>query len=74
MLLCLAILLFSSQLLSLFQMSTEMLENTSILISTLTGWKTCCGMGLNRSHAPCIIYGDTTGNYLSHFCLVLYPF
>lgn len=34
---CLAILLFSSQLLSLFQMSTEMLENPSIKISTFTG-------------------------------------
>lgn len=49
--LCLAVLLFSSQLLLLFQMSTKMLENTSILISTFTGWKTYCGMGLNGSHA-----------------------
>lgn len=35
--LCLAILLFSSQLLSLFQMSTEMLENLSIQICTFSG-------------------------------------
>lgn len=72
--LCLVILLFSSHLLSLFQMLIEMLENPSILISTFTGWKACCGMGLNRSHASCIIYGVTRGNCLSHFCLVLYPF
>lgn len=74
--LCFILLLFSSQLLSLFQMSTEMLENSySILISTFTGWKTCCGMGsLNRRRASCIIYGDSRGNCLSHFCLVLHPF
>lgn len=53
--LCFALLLFSSQLLSLFQMSTEMLENSSILISTVTGWKTCCGMGFSKQKA-CFLY------------------
>lgn len=72
--LCLVILLFSYQLLSLFQMSDEMLENSSILISTFTGWKTYCGMDLSRRRASCIIYGDSRGNCLSHFCLVLHPF
>lgn len=79
LLLRLAILLFSSQLLSFFQMSFEILENLPILISTLTSWNTCCGMGINRSHVSCIIYRDTRGNCLSHFLssttsFLIFPF
>lgn len=70
---CLAFFIFSFLLLSLFEMSTEILEKPSILISALTSQDTCCGVGPNRSLASCVIYRDARGDCLSHFCLVVHP-
>lgn len=57
---------------SVFQMLARVFENPSLQIS-LTNQDTCCGVGLSRSLTSCVIYGDTTGNCLSHFCLVTHP-